>query len=392
MQGAWIRLTAGLFAVILSAACAPGAAPAPPTSPPTSAPAPTQPTGVPTAAAKPTEQLPAKPAQAPAPKVEAKAIEEFYRGKTVRIIVGFAPGGGFDVIGRLLARYLGKHIPGNPAIIVENMPGAAGGIAANHLYKAAPKDGTVLSVFAEPKIRDQLLQGEGIEFDARDFSWLGSTQVQTTICIARADTGITNFKDLQAGKELIVGTTGPGSNLHDFPAVLKSVLGANLKLVSGYEGTNRIAVALEGGELSGMCNPWETLNATKSDWFSSNPPYVTNLVQQGTEKHPDLPNVPMAEEFAQSTEDKQIIRAATSTLAISKPLAGPPGMPAERVAALRQALEATMKDPELIAEAEKAQVDLSYKAAEVVEATVKEILDTPPDAAERLKQALRAGG
>ncbi len=323
------------------------------------------------------------------PQVDVKAVEDFYRGKTMRLLVGFSAGGGYDTVARLIARHLPRHIPGSPNIVVENMPGASGLIAANYLYHQAPKDGTVLEVFSEPGLRDELVKAEGAQFEAREFTWLGSTQVQTNLCFARTDSGISSFRDLIGGsRQLIVGTTGPGSNLHDFPAVLRVALNANIRLVPGYPGSSDVTLAVESGEVNGACIPWESLRVTRPQWFTGSPPFATILVQQGSEKHPELPNVPLAEELAPGEEQRQLIRAATSTLAISKPLIAPPGVPADRAAALRQAFDALVKDPEFLRDAESAKIDISPKSADQVMAIVDDILKTPPTVADQLKHIL----
>jgi tripartite-type tricarboxylate transporter receptor subunit TctC len=329
-------------------------------------------------------------AAAPA-QVDLKAVEDFYRGKTVKLLVGFTAGGGYDLVARLLSRHLSRHIPGNPSIIVENMPGATGLIASNHLYHQAPKDGTTLLLFAESALREELMGAEGAQFKAREFAWLGSTQVQTSLCFARTDSGIATFRDLTGGnRQLIVGTTGPGSNLHDFPATLRTALSANIRLVAGYPGSSDAVLAVESGELNGACIPWESIKVSRPHWFTSTPPYAGVLVQQGSEKHAELPNVPLAEEFATTEDQRQLIRLATSTLAISKPLMGPPGMPPDRVMALRQAFDAVMADPELLRDAEQAKIDLSPKSWDKVLAIVDQVLTTPPQVAERFKTMLEA--
>jgi tripartite-type tricarboxylate transporter receptor subunit TctC len=343
----------------------------------------------------PTGSQPAQgvlPGGAAAPsQVDLKAVEDFYRGKTIRMIVGFTAGGGYDTVARLAARHLSRHIPGNPNIVVENMPGATGLIAANYLFHQAPKDGTALLLFSESSLRDELVQAEGVQFKGREFNWLGSTQVQTSLCFARTDSGITSFRDLIGGsRQLIVGTTGPGSNLHDFPAVLRGALNANTRLVSGYPGSSDVNLAIESGELNGACIPWESIKVSRGHWFTGSPSYATVLVQQGAEKHADLPNVPLADELAQTEEQRQLIQLATSTLAISKPLVAPPGVPADRVTALRQAFDALMQDPELLREAETAKVDLSAKSWDRVVAIVEQVLNTPPAVADRLKTTLEA--
>ena len=335
---------------------------------------------------------PGQAAGTPDPKAAAAAAAAFYQGKTVHLTVGFTAGGGYDVVSRLISRHLGKHIPGNPTVVVDNMPGASGMVAANYIFSAAPKDGTTIEVFSEPGLQGQLLKAEGVQFDARQYNWLGSTQVQTQLCIARTDSGIVSMQQLlQPGSpQLIVGTTAPGSNTHDFPATLKGALNANIKTVSGYPGTADITLAMESGEVNGICIPWESIKSTHADWFSGSSPFATILVQQGKGRHADLPNIPLAEEVAQTEEQKQLIRAASSTLAISKPVIAPPGVSADRVVVLRQAVEDTMKDPELLADAESARIDLSFKSHDQVEAIVREVLDIPPDVAQKLKQILDA--
>jgi tripartite-type tricarboxylate transporter receptor subunit TctC len=293
---------------------------------------------------------------------------------------------------RLIARHLPDHIPGSPSIVVENMPGASGLIASSYTFNQAPKDGTVLQMFSETNLRDELLKAEGVQFDARRFNWLGSTQVQTNTCFARTDSGISSMQDvISGGKQLIVGTTGPGSNLHDFPAILKGALNANIKLVPGYPGSSDVTLALESGEVNGACIPWESIKVTRPQWFSGSPPFATVIVQQGAEKHPDLPNVALADQLTQAPELRQLIDAATSTLAISKPLVAPPGVPADRITALRQAFDETMRDPDFLKDAETTKVDLSVKPWDRAMAIAEQVLSTPPNVADRLKSMLESG-
>lgn len=328
----------------------------------------------------------------PSTEVDISAVEEFYRGKTIRLLVGFSPGGGYDTVARLLARHLPRHIPGNPSVVVENMPGASGLIAANYTFHQAPKDGTTLLLFAESALRDELVGSEGVQFKSREYLWLGSTQVQTSLCFARTDSGVSSLRDVIGGsRQLIVGSTGPGSNLHDFPATLRAALNANIRLVPGYPGSSDVLLAMESGELNAACVPWESIKVTRPQWFTGAAPFATILVQQGAEKHPDLAHVPLAEELAQTEEQRQLIRVATSTLSISKPLVAPPGVPADRVTALRRAFDALLQDPELLREAEAAKVDLSPKSWDRVSAIVEQVLSAPPDVISRLKMIYEAG-
>lgn len=409
-------LAAGL---LLATACTTGGQPSPTTAPakpagaPTTAPAAASPVGSP-AATKPAASPGASPAAKPAAKPAASpaaggaapamlpvpavtdaqrsAAENFFRGKTIKIVVGFTPGGGFDTVGRAVARYIGKYIPGNPNVIVENQPGASGKVAINAVYNTAPKDGTTLLVFPEPSLQAQYLGEEGVQFDARKLTWLGSTQSATQVCVVRTDTGITSFKDIQGAgaKSIKVGTTGKGSNLHDFPAMLKGNLGANIELVAGYPGSNDARLAMERGETNGVCLPWESLKVGSAAWFQGANQFARVIIQQGAEKNPDLANVPMAIELAGTPQQKQIVTATTGSLAVSKPLAGPPGIPDDRAVVLRAAFAQTMNDPEMRAEAERTKLDLFPRGADDVQRIVNDILNVSPEAVAEIKQILAA--
>lgn len=315
----------------------------------------------------------------------AKAVADFYQGKTIRIIVGFEAGGGFDTTSRILARHIGKYIPGNPTVVVENMPGAGSTVAANHLYKVAQPDGLTFGVFNEQQVLQQALGNPAIEFDATKFSWLGSAFSATTACIARADSGFKKVEDLiGAAKPFIVGTTGPGANTHEFPLVLRAAIGGNVKLVSGYDGTTGISRAVTSGEVQGGCWTWESMKVTQGKDLEAGKMVV--LVQQGTAKHPELKDVPLASDVAKTTEGKAWLKAIIAPLVISKPYAAPPGVPAERLKALREAFTKAMKDPALLEEAKK--LDLSPKDGEAVTAIVKELLGFDKAILEQLKKVL----
>lgn len=337
-----------------------------------------------TGAPAPAPTAAATPAPTPDP---AKALADFYGGKTVRIIVGFPPGGGFDTTSRVLARSMGKYIPGNPTVIVENMPGAGSTVAANHLYKVAQPDGLTFGVFNEQQVFQQAMGTAGIEFDAAKFSWIGSAFSATVACIARTDAGFKKVEDLVgAAKPLIVGSTGPGANTHEFPLVLRAAIGGNIKLVSGYGGTKDISQAITSGEVQGGCWTWESMKVTQGKDLQEGKRVI--LVQQGTEKHPDLKDVPLASDLAKTTEGKAMLKAIIAPLVISKPYTAPPGVPAERLKALREAFTKAMKDPELLADAKKAKLDLDPKDGEEVAGIVKELLATDKAVLEQLKKVL----
>lgn len=322
----------------------------------------------------------ATPAPTPAPA-------PFYEGKTIRIIVGFEPGGGFDTTSRILSRHLGKYIPGKPTLVVENMPGAGSRVAANHLYKVAQPDGLTFGVFNEQQVLQQALGQPGIEFDATKFSWLGSAFSSTIACIARADSGFKKVEDLiGAPKQFIVGSTGPGSNTHDFALVLRAAIGANIKMVPGYDGTAGISRAVASGEVQGGCWTWESMKVTQGRNLEEGKMVV--LVQQGSERHVDLKNVPLGTEVAKTTEAKTMLKAITAPGVISKPYAAPPGVAADRLKILREAFTKVWKDAELIEEAKKAKIDLDPKDGEALFAVVKELLESDKAVLEQLKKVL----
>jgi tripartite-type tricarboxylate transporter receptor subunit TctC len=314
------------------------------------------------------------------------AVAAFYSGKTIRVIVGLEAGGGFDTTARLLARHIGKYIPGNPTLVVENMVGAGSRVAANWLYEVGEKDGTVFGVFNENQVLQQVLGGADIKFDAKKFSWLGSTFSATIVCIARKDSGFAKVQDLSGSKQFIAGSTGPGSNTGDFPQVLRTALGANIKVVGGYNGTTGISRAVDSGEVNGGCWTWESMSVTQGQNLKDG--VMIPLVQQGDEKIKDLPNVPLAEDIATTPVNKALVKAITAPSVISKSFTAPPGIPAERLKALREAFVKAWKDPTLIEEAQKAKIDIAPKDGAAVEKIVNELLGYDATTISALKAAL----
>ena len=314
------------------------------------------------------------------------AVAAFYGGKTIRVIVGLEAGGGFDTTARLLARHMGKYIPGNPTLVVENMVGAGSRVAANWLYEVGEKDGTVFGVFNENQVLQQVLGGADIKFDAKKFSWLGSTFSATIVCIARKDSGFTKVQDLSGSKQFIAGSTGPGSNTGDFPQVLRTALGAYIKVVGGYNGTTGISGAVDSGEVNGGCWTWESMSVTQGQNLKDG--VMIPLVQQGDEKIKDLPNVPLAEDIATTAVNKALVKAITAPSVISKSFTAPPGVPADRLKALREAFVKAWKDPAMIEEATKAKIDIAPKDGAAVEKIVNELLGYDATTISALKAAL----
>lgn len=318
----------------------------------------------------------------------ATTPDEFYRGKTVAIVVGSGAGGGFDTTARLVSRHIGRHIPGTPTVIVQNMPGGGGLVAANYIFNAAPRDGTVIGLFHEAQIMNQLTGGEGVQFDLREFNWLGSSYVDPNVCIVRTDAPVTTFAEMVGSRTAIaVGGTGPGSNTYDAPRVLAAATGANLKAVAGYPTTNDVRVGVERGEIQGMCLGWESVQSASGQWLQDN--YAKVFVQNGTTKHRDLPDVPLALEFAKTDEQRMLLRMVDAPGAMAKPFAMPPGVDMRLVEVMRRALMATYSDPAFLAEAGTMRLEFQPKDAAGIQAVLNDVLATPPEAAAQYREIIQ---
>jgi tripartite-type tricarboxylate transporter receptor subunit TctC len=321
--------------------------------------------------------------------VSADAQEPFYRGKTIRLIVGLAPGGGYDLYSRVIARQMGKHIPGNPTIVVENMTGAGSVIAANYMYKAANPDGLTIGHVLGGLFLQQLLGNPAIEFDGRKFEYIGvPAQDHFLIGLSKA-TGITSFENWMASKKSVkLGGVAPGGATDDLPKVLQATLGIPIQIVTGYKGTGPIRLAFDSGEVDGVCNAWESF---KSTWRKQLDAGEVTIVLQATVKaHPELPHVPVAYEFAKTDEARRLIQVVARVHGPStRPYFLPPGTPKERVQILRTAYLDTMKDPEFLADAKKAKLDLNPDDGAGLERNVKEIFTLEPPLVAKLKEILK---
>ena len=321
--------------------------------------------------------------------MQAWAQEPFFKGKTVRIVVGFAAGGGFDTYSRAIARYWGRHIPGNPSIIVENMAGAGSLIAANHVYKAARPDGLTIGNFGGGLFMQQLKGGAGIEFDARKFEFLGVPVQDNRSCVFTKASGITSMERWMAAKSPVkVGATAPGDLVHDGPKILQAALGLPIHLVSGYKGTADIRLAAEAGELAGGCWGWDSIKATWSRALDNGDAIM--VVQMVSKPHPDLPKVPLAISYAKSDDARLLIEAGVTIPAITnRPYVVTPGTPKDRVQMLRKAFDATMKDPEFVADAKKSRIDLEPISGEDVQKMVAGMFNLSPALIAKLRDALK---
>ena len=317
------------------------------------------------------------------------AQESFYKGKTIRIIVGAPPGGGYDTYSRLIARHIGKHIPGNPTLVVENMPGAATLISANHVYKVAKPDGLSVGHFVGGLIMQQLLGKSGIEFDARKFEYIGvPAQDNFAIGLSKA-TGITSTEQWLASKKVIkLGGVGQGAPTDDIPKVLIATIGLPVQLVTGYTGTAPIRLAYNSGEVQGVCNAWESFKATWRNEIESGDLVI--VLQTTAKVHPDLPKIPLAINFAKTDEARKLIQVAVHSVGpTARPYVLPPGTPKERVEILRSAFMSTVKDQELLAEAKRAKLDIDPVDGVELEQKVKELFGLEPALVAKLKEILK---
>jgi len=321
---------------------------------------------------------------------DARAADDFYNGKTIRIVVGFSAGGGFDTYARAISRHLYKHIPGNPTVIVENMTGAGSLIAANHVYKAAKPDGLVIGHFIGGLFMQQIQGRQGVVFDARRFEYVGTPVPDKPVCALTKASGITSVDQWMAAKTPVkLGGTAPGSNTDDIPKILKAALGLPLQLVTGYKGTSDIRLAAEGGELAGGCWGWDSIKATWRRGIESGDTGV--ILQTLPSPHPDLPKVPLAINLAKTDEARQLIQVGIHDVsAVIRPYVLPPGTPKDRVQTLRKAFMETMKDREFLADAEKSNLDIEPLSGEALEKTVLGLFKLSPSIISKLKEALEA--
>jgi tripartite-type tricarboxylate transporter receptor subunit TctC len=317
----------------------------------------------------------------------ADAVADFYKGKTVELYIGYSVGGGYDTYARLLARHIGKHIPGNPTVVPKNMPGAGSLKLTNWLYEAAPQDGTVFGSIARAAPFDPLFGNEKAKFQANKFNYLGSANNEVSICAAMSDTGIKTFDDLKT-KELIVGGTGDTADTVQFPKILNAVFNTKMKIINGYPGGKDVVLAMERGEVAGRCGwSWSSVKSKNMDWVDGGKMNV--IVQLSTGKHEELPNVPLIMDLTDSADDKKLLNLIFARQELGRPYVAPPNIPAERVEALRNAFMATMKDPEFLAEAKSADLELSPVSGARVETLVMDAYDTNPKIIERINEILK---
>ncbi len=317
----------------------------------------------------------------------ADAIENFYRGKTVSIVVSSSTGGGYDTLARMLSRYLSKHIPGQPNVIVRNMPGAGGIVASNHLYSVAPSDGLVIGAVQNNTPFEPLFGTKEAMYDPTKFHWLGSPSVETSILTIWQNSPANSIEDAKVN-ELRMGSSGANSTPSFYARILNETLGLKLKLIVGYPGQNDALLAMERGEIDGYPSAfYNSLMATRPDWISSKK--VKLLVQYGAEKEKHLPDVPFIFDLVKNEEDRLLWRAAVGPIATGRPYLLPPNVPKDRVVAIRKAFWESINDPEFLAEQAKANLGADTpRTGEQIQDIIVQSYKSPPKVIDRLKQLL----
>lgn len=286
------------------------------------------------------------------------STHDFYRGKTIRFIVGFAAGGGFDTYTRLIARHFGKHVPGNPTTVVDNMTGAGSLIAANHIYNRALPDGLTIGNFIGPLVLQQALGNPAAQFDGRKFGWLGAPTPDSGVCALTKASGIGTVEEWLASKRPIkLGGTAPGSTTDDVPRIVASAIGLPVQMITGFKGTSQIRLAADSGEIDGGCWAWESIKPTWAKGLEEG--RVAPVLQTMLESHPELRHVPLAIQYAKTEQARTLLKLVNDAYGMTaRPYSVPPGVPPERLALLQKAFMDTLRDPELLAEAKKAKLDI----------------------------------
>jgi tripartite-type tricarboxylate transporter receptor subunit TctC len=313
----------------------------------------------------------------------AQTVAEFYKSKQVSVLIGFGPGGANDAWARALARHMGRHIPGNPTLVPQNMPGAGTLKLANHLYNVAAKDGSVFGLINRGIPLEPLLGGDA-QFDPLQMNWIGSPDKDTTVCAARKDAQVQTMEDLFA-KELVVGATGSGADTAIYPEFLAEFLGMKFRTIKGYPGSNEIVLAMERGEVQGICVAYESLARQRL----ARDGQINILFQAALQKDPSIPaGIPLALDLARSDAERKALELFLSRVALGRPFVAPPGLVAERIAALRGAFMATMNDPDFVEETKKLRLVVDPIPGERLTEILSEIYKTPKDVVARVAETL----
>lgn len=307
----------------------------------------------------------------------AQDAASFFKGQQVTLVISAGAGGGFDSYGRLLARHMGRHIPGGPNVVPQNMPGAGGIRATNHMYNTAPKDGSTIAIVHSAMTTASILSPSKAQFDATKINWLGNIEDETSLCVAWHEAPIKSAEDMLT-KAFVVGGTGVGGNLEIYPRVLNSILGAKIKVISGYKGGNDVGLAMERGEVQGRCSwPLSSIRSTRGDWLKEGK--IRILLQTGLQKEPDLPDVPLVMDFVKNNSDRILLELIFASRSFLRPVLAPPDLPSDRLAVLRDAFMKTMADPAFLDDAKKQSLTVSPKRGEDMQAQIIKLHQSPKD-------------
>jgi len=323
--------------------------------------------------------------------VRAQTEAEFYRGKDVRVLISHPPGGGYDTYARLFARYLSRHLPGNPTVIAQNMPGAAGVVMANYLFTQAPRDGTVIGLGPGSMGTAALFGAPGARFDARQFTWIGSMNSEVAVAVSWHISAVKKAEDLYA-HELIVGAAGATDQSNIYPNAVNRILGTKFKVIPGYRGSAENALALERGEVAGIGGiNFSSIQATRPDWIKD--AKVNVLLQLSLQRHPALPNVPTVLELGRSEAEKAVLRLVFAQSQMGRAIFGPPGIPPERAQILRSAFKAVLDDPEFVADATKRSIEINQPmSGQEMGQLIGMLHATSPELIKRASDAIAVSG
>ena len=318
----------------------------------------------------------------------AQTPEQFYKGKTIDFVIGYPPGGSNDVYGRLIAHYMIKHIPGNPNVVPKNQPGAGSFLAVNQIANVAPKDGTVIGIGAPTIALDEKLGSPGVRFKTAELNWIGRVNSLINMVFTRKDAKVQSYEDALKYEVKLAGT-GAGSTVSIYPTVMNHVFGTKFKLVMGYRGSNEAMLAVERGEVDGHSTSWTALKVAHPDWIRDKK--VTVFVQFAVKPHPEMPDVPTVVSLARNDEERQVLTAIVSAAEVGTAFFTTPGAPADRVEALRRAFDATMKDPEFLADAEKTKLTVGAMTGEELQKLVGHVSNLSPALLAKVRAAYTTG-
>jgi len=311
---------------------------------------------------------------------------DFYAGKNLQVVIGVSAGGGYDTWGRLVARHIVRKLPGNPTAVPQNMPGAGSITAGNHIFNAAARDGTVIGILNRDAPLAPLTGSAAARFDATRFSWIGTPTVETNVCFVSSKASVRSIEDISK-REVILGAVGPGSGSYNYPKALAGLLDLKIKLISGFPGSTDVLLAMERGEVDGMCESLDSVESRKPGAIKAKQLHV--LFQGGMEPSPELPGVPFIRDFARNEEERQAIKLLYAGQGLGRPFIAPPDLVTGRLATLRKAFDETMKDAEFLAEAKKLRLDVEPRTGAELEVLVKELYAAPKELMRRLSDLVR---